>query len=165
MVELLAYLGIGGPKEYHRWCLAHHPDRNLGDPTATRRFQVVSQAWAKVHKPEPELELTEEERSALVRRGRCNARVKEGVCWRRAAKGSEWCFYHQPGTAHMAFVDDPLFPEHFFGINYDYYRPRDDNMCTAKLDNDKFCTGWRRRGSLYCYACDRRPGRRRHNSV
>lgn len=166
MTELLAYLGLGTKKEYHQWCRAHHPDRNHGDPIATHRFQIVSGAWTKVHRLEVAPELTEEERVALLRRGKCGVHVR-GVsgefCHRRPLKGSDRCFYHQPGTAHMAFVDDDD-PSRVFGLLHDFRRERDDDMCTARLGNGKFCTGFRaKERSLYCRACS--PRRRRFNSV
>jgi len=170
MAELLVYLGLGTKKEYHQWCLENHPDRNQADPTATRRFQIVSESWNKVHQPsrlEVEPELTDEERLALLKRGKCGVYVKEvsdEYCRKNPLKGSDRCFYHQPGTAHMAFVDD--YPTRIFGLLHDYHPERSDDMCSARLENGKFCTGYRfKKESLFCPTCSKNPRRRRFNSI
>lgn len=167
MAELLAYLEIGTKKEYHEWCRHHHPDRNP-EPSATRRFQIVSRAWSQAHaaSSDPEPKLTEDDSYALFRKHRCTARVAgtvNGVCWRKAVADTAHCYYHQPGTAHMAFVDDR--PDFFFGINHTPLL-RSDKTCRARLDNGKLCTGWSGVGKLYCFHCEhRKPGRRRCNSI
>lgn len=127
----------------------------------------MSGAWAqscRLAAPVPEL--TEQERRELARRGRCAARVPgtvDDVCWRKVVGDTAHCYYHQPGTAHMAFVDDR--PDFFFGVGHGPL-PRSDSTCRTRLGNGKFCTGWCGAGNLYCFSCDRRrPGRRRCNSV
>jgi hypothetical protein len=160
MAELLAFLDIANKKDYHRWCLGNHPDRS-DDPEAKRRFQIVSGAWSQETRAKtPEPELTEEEQIDLLSRGRCRAPVKDtvgNVCWRRPVNGSNRCFYHQPGTAHMHYVDDtPMF---FFAASHNIYRERDESTCVARLSNGRFCTLWRAKNSLYCSKCGgpRRP--------
>lgn len=162
MAELLAYLGISTKKEYHAWCRLFHPDRSV-DSDATRKFQVVSDAWAKVHKnTDAELILTEEEKITLLHGSKCVERV-EGTtgnkCWRRRAKGSDRCFYHQPNTVHRMYVDKHE-ESFFFGMCGDYVPERGDDMCTARLANGRFCTGYRTKESLYCWMCTKSSRKR-----
>lgn len=165
----MAFLRINSKKAYHQWCKKNHPDRNQDDPTATERFQIVSAAWAKQYplKVMVDPELTEEEKIALYKQGRCGVPVKGvkwGCCRRLPAKGSKFCYYHQPGTAHAAFIDDS--PSRMFGLFYGFQRERTDNMCTARLENGMFCTQFRFSDkSLYCWKCAESPRRRRYNSI
>lgn len=165
MAELLAYLGIADKKDYYQWCLGHHPDRCPDDPRATHQFQIVSDAWAQTTRAKtPEPELTLEEKIALWSKGLCRAPVKGtmgDLCWRRPVKGSERCFYHQPGTAHMHYVDN--YPMLFFSSTYDFYKERDETICVARLPNGLFCTSYRADNSLYCRKCGG-PGRPRSRS-
>lgn len=159
MSELLEYLNIRSKKDYHGWCVSNHPDRSA-DPDATRRFQIVSQTWKKSTVPINIVILKDDDVEDVLH---CTAHVDGTVgnrCWRRRETGSDKCFYHQPGTAHMSFVDD--IPYFFFAASSTMHFERNGNTCTARLLNDRFCNKHRTTGSLFCRACSKR--RPRYNS-
>lgn len=170
MAELLEYFEIMDERSYHKWCLQHHPDRRPNDPDASRQFQIVSKAWhEKKDAPCRVVYMTQQDLDDLSARvaamdRRCKACVKGTVsdrCWRYPVVGTEYCFYHQPGTAHTAFVDDHA--SLFFAASSTMHFDRSDKTCTARLSNNRFCNRFRSEKSLYCRACQRQ--RPRCNSI
>lgn len=167
MSALLDYLNIADKKSYQKWALDNHPDKRPLDPDAARKFQEVSAEWQKQQvrlkrksetpyhpsSPRPAKEPSFNEFMARMHSSlnkHCKqpvAGVAGGMCLRERNNG-DYCFWHQPGTDHLKFVDEP--DTDFFGKLFDIQGDRTAETCEERCANGKFCHGKKARGETSC---------------
>jgi hypothetical protein len=91
----------------------------------------------------------EELRNMYAGTTRCGVKITGapfGSCCLHRLPGKKTCFYHEPETDHLRFVDRPGM---FTNLIYSW-KARTSNMCTVKATSGRFCTKNKMKGKEEC---------------